>query len=287
LLKNLSISRRLALGFLVVVLSMVGLTAIGVQRVQTINDELTTINDLNSVKQRYAINFRGSVHDRSIAVRDVVLATTADDLRSQIDLIDTLAKKYTDSAGPMDEVFAVAANADAEERAALDDIKKVEEQTLPLIEQIVSAKVAGNPVVAAQALAEARPLFVEWLRTINVLIDMEEAMNKELSAHARSTASGFLLTMVLFCATAAVLAVVIAWRITRGITRPLAEAEAALAAVAEGDLTQRLKVRSGDEVGHMAQSMNTALEAIGNVMATFRSAIDALTTASQRVGALS
>ena len=61
--KNLSISRRLTLGFLVVVLSMVGLTGIGVLRVESINDHLTTINDLNAVKQRYAINFRGSVHD--------------------------------------------------------------------------------------------------------------------------------------------------------------------------------------------------------------------------------
>jgi CHASE3 domain sensor protein len=40
MLKNLSISRRLALGFLVVVLSMVGLTAIGVTRVDKINNHL-------------------------------------------------------------------------------------------------------------------------------------------------------------------------------------------------------------------------------------------------------
>ncbi|MCW2534863.1 MAG: chemotaxis protein, partial [Modestobacter sp.] len=76
MLNNLSISRRLALGFLVVVLSMVALTGTGVWRVEQINSHLTTINDLNSVKQRYAINFRGSVHDRAIAVRDVVLSRT-------------------------------------------------------------------------------------------------------------------------------------------------------------------------------------------------------------------
>ena len=72
MLKNLSISRRIIVGFSVVVLCMVGLTATGVWRVEAINSHLTTINDLNSVKQRYAINFRGSVHDRAIALRDVV-----------------------------------------------------------------------------------------------------------------------------------------------------------------------------------------------------------------------
>ena len=287
LLKNLSISRRLALGFLVVVLSMVGLTTIGVVRVDTIKTHLATINDLNAVKQRYAINFRGSVHDRSIAVRDTVLATTADEIQQESDLIDQLTQKYTDSAGPMDELFAVASNADAEERAALGDIKKVEQQTLPLIGQIVQLRTAGDVGGAVAVLDQAKPLFVEWLRTVNVLIDMEEAMNQKLSADARSVASGFLLTMVLFCAAGAVLAALIAWRLTRGITRPLAQAEAAFAAVAQGDLTQRLEVDSKDEVGRMAQSMNTALGAIGEVMSTFRTAIQALTSASSRVGDLS
>jgi methyl-accepting chemotaxis protein len=287
MLKNLSISRRLALGFLIVVLSLVGLTAIGVTRVETINGHLETINDLNAVKQRYAINFRGSVHDRSIAVRDVVLATNRAELQTQVELIEELTQKYTDSAGPMDDLFAEAANANEEERAALEDIKAVEQQTLPLIQTIVSARSAGDTATAGQALLEAKPLFVEWLRTINVLIDMEESMNQELSAEARSVGSGFLLTMVLFCAGAAILAVLIGWRLTRGITRPLAQAERAMAALAEGDLTQRLEVRTHDEVGRMAHSMNTAVAAIAEVMATFRGAIDALTAASERVSGLS
>lgn len=36
------------------------------------------------MKQRYAINFRGSVHDRAIAVRDVVLARTDAELQSLV-----------------------------------------------------------------------------------------------------------------------------------------------------------------------------------------------------------
>jgi methyl-accepting chemotaxis protein len=286
--KNLSISRRLTLGFLVVVLSMVGLTATGVWRVETINTHLTTINDLNSVKQRYAINFRGSVHDRAIALRDVVLSATPAEVQQEIETIDTLAAKYVDSAGPMDQLFADAANVNDDEIAALTEIKRIEAATMPLIQQVVDLKLAGAGDQALAVLVQqAKPLFVEWLGAINVLIDMEEAMNKVLSDDARGTASEFLLLMVLICAAAALLATVIAWRTTRSITRPLNEAEAAMAAVATGDLTQRLEVRTQDEVGRMAQSINAALASIGEVMGTFRSAIEALTTASRRVGDLS
>ena len=70
---NLRIGQRLALGFLALIVLMVMLTVVGIQRVRAIDQRLTQINDVNSVKQRYAINFRGSVHDRAIALRDVVL----------------------------------------------------------------------------------------------------------------------------------------------------------------------------------------------------------------------
>ena len=54
-----------------ILLTMIALTAIGAIRVNKINNALTLINDVDGVKERYAINFRGSVHDRAIAVRDV------------------------------------------------------------------------------------------------------------------------------------------------------------------------------------------------------------------------
>jgi methyl-accepting chemotaxis protein len=287
-LRNLSITRRLLLGFLVVILSMVGLTGIGVTRVEQINDHLTTINDLNSVKQRYAINFRGSVHDRAIALRDVVLAQNPAEIQAELDIIDVLAAKYTDSAGPMDEMFADPANVNADEEAALADIKRIEAETQPLIERVVELRLAGQNAEALQVLVEqAKPMFIEWLAAINVLIDMEEAMNQSLSTETRDIASGFLLTMVLVCALAAALALVVAWITTRGIVRPLSEARIAFDAVAAGDLTQTLEVRSQDEIGRMAQSLNAAVSGMRQVMGTFGEAIDALTRASTRVGRLS
>lgn len=73
-LHRLGVGNRLVAGFLIVVLGMVAVTALGVIRVGQVSARLTVINELNSVKQRYAINFRGSVHDRAISLRDVVLA---------------------------------------------------------------------------------------------------------------------------------------------------------------------------------------------------------------------
>ncbi|HST86561.1 MAG TPA: methyl-accepting chemotaxis protein, partial [Kineosporiaceae bacterium] len=284
---NLKISYRLGIGFLVVILSMVLVTALGVVRVQQISTRLSTINDLNSVKQRYAINFRGSVHDRAINLRDVVLAPTPTAADPDVANIEKLAAKYSDSAAKMDAMFTDGAAVNAKEKAALASIKEIEQKTLPLIDQVISLRKAGDESKALELLMQqAKPAFIEWLAAINVLIDLEEAMNHAESTQARSIADGFLKTMMLLCLLAIALAVAVGWQITRTITRPLAEVVVVLSAVAGGDLTQRLNVTSADEVGQMGVSMNTALAAIGSLMTGVANNVKVLTSTSERLSTM-
>jgi methyl-accepting chemotaxis protein len=287
-ISNLSISRRLGIGFLVVVLNMALLTVVGVTRVEEVNTRLSTINDLNSVKQRYAINFRGSVHDRAISLRDVVLAPTPDGAKPEIANIEKLEVKYADSAVKLDEIFADEAKVDGKEKAALAEVQRIEKETMPLIQRVISLRMAGDTGAALDVLVQqAKPLFIDWLASINVLIDLEESMNQAESGHARGIADGFLVIMLVMCALAILIAVVVAWWLTRSITRPLAEAGTVLAAVAEGDLTRRMNVTSNDEVGRMGGSMNAALTTLGEVMAAFKGAAGGLTSISERIGGLS
>jgi methyl-accepting chemotaxis protein len=285
---KLTIGRRLGLGFLVVVLSMVALVVAGVSEVARIDAKLTVINDVNAVKQRYAINFRGSVHDRAISVRDIVLAKTDAEVQTEVDLIAELTAKYDDSATKMDAIFADESKVDDREKAALADIKRVQAETLPMITEIVERRQAGDTAGALTVVTtQARAAFVEWLRVINVFIDLEEAKNQAETADARNTARRFLTLMLLLCAIAVALAVGIAWWTTRSITRPIEDAGNVLRSVADGDLTPRLEVRHDDEVGRMARSLNAALESIGRVMAEFSRGADRLSTASTRISGLS
>jgi len=287
-MKNLTVGRRLGAGFLVVVLAMVALVVAGVVQVNSINHRLTVINDQNAVKQRYAINFRGSVHDRAIAVRDVVLAATDKDVADEVTLIAALTDKYSASDTKMNDIFADASKVNDQEKTALADINSVQAKTLPLITQVVQARQAGDHTKALSVLVnDAKPAFVDWLRVINVFIDLEESMNQVETKAARKTASDFLTLMGLLCLVAIAIAVIVAWRISRSITRPLDEAGSVLAAVAAGDLTRRLDVQSNDEVGQMSKSMNTALGSIGEVMNRFAGSASSLASASARIGGLS
>jgi len=287
-MSNLKVGQRLGAGFLVVVLGMIALTLVGVAQVDKISNRLTVVNDLNGVKQRYAINFRGSVHDRAIAVRDVVLAKTDADVQTEVTTIKALTAKYDDSAVKMAAIFADGANVDSTEKNALAEIESIQAKTLPLIEQVVALRTAGTNDQAFTVLTtQAKPAFIEWLAAINVFIDLEEAMNKAETAKARSIADNFLAIMAIGCALAAAIAALVAWQTSRSITRPLDEAATVLAAVAAGDLTQRVNESSTDEVGQMGRSMNTALGAIRNVITQFAESAKGLADTSQRIGGLS
>jgi methyl-accepting chemotaxis protein len=288
-MRNWGIGRRLGAGFLVVVLTMVALVVVGVVQVKSIDTGLTTINDQNAVKQRFAINFRGSVHDRAIAVRDVVLS--GDDsaaVDKEVDLIKQLADKYTASDEKMKAIFADPAATSDAEKTAYADINKVQERTLPLIQQVVELQHGGDQAASLKLLTEqAKPAFVDWLRVINVFIDLEESMNQKATAAARHTASNFIALMAGLLLASIAVAALVAWRTTRSIVRPLAEAGEVMVAVAGGDLTRRLDVSSGDEVGRMSASMNAALDAVRTALTRLATGSATLGAASDRIGSLS
>src|SRR5688500_11058254 len=284
-LHRLSVGHRLVAGFLIVVLGMVVVTALGVSRVAQVSDRLSVINELNSVKQRYAINFRGSVHDRAISLRDVVLAWGPADVEKHVADIKRLAGDYAASAEQLDTFFADDSLVSQDEVEAYEAIQSIEAQTLPLVDDVIALREAGQDAAAINLLmTEVAPLFSDWLASINVLIDLEEAKNQAEGAEARGIADGFLWVMVVMCGLAAAIALVVAWRIARSITAPMADAVTVFAAVADGDLSQRLDVAAKDGLGEMGQYANKALARMGEAMAAVSRSAAELAATSDRVG---
>ncbi|MFD1626778.1 methyl-accepting chemotaxis protein [Azospirillum griseum] len=236
-LLNAPIRTRLFLGFGAVLLLLVSLTVVGVNEVRKIDTDLTIINDVNSVKQRHAINFRGSVHDRAIALRDVVLVPDSI-LPTVLGDIDRLTGFYAEAAKQLDALVAtMAASISPEERAMIAAIKETEAKTLPLIKKVIDTRKANNIPQAQEALlADTRPAFNEWLTRINAFIDLQEKKNNVLAAHASVLARGFQTLMVTLCAVALLLAIGFAlW--TLGALRPLRRLTDSTLKLAKGDFT--------------------------------------------------
>jgi methyl-accepting chemotaxis protein len=256
--KALSIASRQVIGFSAVLSLMVLLTVIATLQVSKINSSLGTIIDVNSVKQRHAIDFRGSVHDRAIAIRDVVLIQDPTQLNATLDTIDRLAQDYAQAATELDVLFQDAAMVTTQDRELLRAIKAVEARTLPLVQQVIDSRQAGNFDTASTVLLQqARPAFVDWLASINAFIDLQESKNQAISTHTREVADEFLLLMISLCVVALAIGGGFAWW-NIGSVRPLHAATSVMRRLAEGDLDVDVPaVKSHDEVGAIVTALGT------------------------------
>jgi methyl-accepting chemotaxis protein len=90
-------------------------------------------------------------------------------------------------------------------------------------------------------------------------------------------------------ATAFTVAVVLGTLLARGITRPLDDAVARLKDVAdgEGDLTRRLAVTGGDEVGELGRWFNTFAQRLHDILLEVRRAADLVSEASTQLSTTS
>ncbi|MBO9872742.1 MULTISPECIES: methyl-accepting chemotaxis protein [Xanthomonas] len=268
-LSHLRIGQRLALGFLTIIVLMVLLTVVGIQRVHSIDRRLTAINEVNSVKQRYAINFRGSVHDRAIALRDVVLLDDAASRQATEQTIDKLAGDYARAAQPLDALLA--ASSDAQEKAILQRIQGIEARTMPLIAQVRQLRDAGDNMQAqALLLQQARPAFVDWLASINAFIDLQEAKNRQAAKEAMATARGFALLMVGCTVLALLLGTLIALLLTRRVVRPLRQALGLAERIGAGDLSSPDTATTHDEAGQLLRAMQQMQRRLHEVISAQR-----------------
>jgi methyl-accepting chemotaxis protein len=247
---------RLYIGFAVVLCLLAGLAAVAVPRVNEIAGSLATVNDVNSVKQRFAINFRGSVHDRAISLRDVVLVGTEQERRAALDEIRRLEGFYAESAQRLDAIMAAGREVTPDETRILASIKETEARTMPMIRQVIDARMAGDAERAhALLMDQARPAFVEWLARINRFIDLQEEKNRLIATRARSVADGFQTLLLAVVAAGIAIGAGVAFWATRAVA-PLHALAGTMRRMAEGDLTGAVPGRGrGDEVGAMAEAV--------------------------------
>jgi len=266
----MTINARLIIGFGITLAMTVILTVIAIHRVNFIDSTITQMTDINSVKQRYAINFRGSVHDRAIAIRDVVLARDATELANALNDIADLSRFYQESATLLDSLdIPMTAN----EAVIYEKIQRIEKQTLPLINQVIRAK-QENDLVAANAvlLNEAKPSFSAWLAAINTFINLEETANQEATIKTRMVSSSFQGWMIILASIAIIIGLSVAYLISRRIKNAVGgEPQTAaniIADISKGDLTGDITSCCPDSMMSSIQVMQKQLVSIVNSIIT-------------------
>tara|TARA_R110002111_G_scaffold89288_1_gene138951 strand:+ start:288 stop:1937 length:1650 start_codon:yes stop_codon:yes gene_type:complete len=271
--KNLSLAARIGLGFAAIVSLLILITAIGIQRVWFIDATLEEVSENAAKVQRYAIDFRGSVHNRAIAIRDAVLVSNNRDMNAHLAEVTRLERDYSKAAALMDKLYQ-SPNVSAQELTLLRSIQAIETQALRSTKALIELRQSGN-IADAQALLlkETSGYYTEWLKRVNALIDYEgESIEVEL-ALVKSTASGFVSVMLVATAIALLLSIILSTVIIRFVKSTLGadptEVATAIRRLAAGDLQQSITT---DYPNSVMDVLKTALDRLAETVTQVRSA---------------
>lgn len=241
--EHLKLSSKIGLGFGAVIFLMIILVVMGIVQMNFAKSRLQTMNDINAKKQRYAINFRGSVHDRAISVRDVVLLDDEARLQAALDDIKRLEDFYNAASANMNEMLKDSALFNNEERAILGRLNQIANKTNVGYKKIIQLKQSWQVDEAKKLLLnEVASDFSLWLKIINEFIDYQEEANNNLTKQVMLVVNNFVTIMLVLAGIAILIAVIITLFTARGIVSALGgepnEVSKVIKEVASGNLSK-------------------------------------------------
>jgi methyl-accepting chemotaxis protein len=259
---------RLLLGYAGILSLLVMLAIFSIAKVNGIGSDLTTINAVNSAKQRYAVNLRGSVHDRAILLRDILLLEDKADLQATLDSMQVHVSNYLAWAAALDGMMAKNIGVTDDEREILAGIKQTEARTVPLINQVIRLQLGGQPARALDLLRkQARPALIDWLAHLNTFIDLEKKKNEIVGNKVRESVDGFDVFMSLLCGGALLAGLVIGGWVVLAM-RPLRQLAETVRRLAADDLSVEVTgADRHDEIGAIAGAVVVFKENMVNAKA--------------------
>jgi methyl-accepting chemotaxis protein len=196
---------------------------------------------------------------------------------------------YRDGAEGFERLFEIdRAQLDAGARESLDVIQENWTAMSAYNEQIFALWAEGRLDEGdAVSTGEKWDVFYVLDQAMTELIasvDARVERTEEAVSDARTQT--LVLSLSVFSAVF-LLGAALAWFVSRGIVRGVRETGGALERLAARDLTVRLPVRGRDELGQMAQALNTAAGAMGEAVAEIVSSADAVAASSEELSASS
>lgn len=271
----------LALGYSIFFAIIIFLGIYAVIQITLVSSKLDTINYVNSKKQRIAINFRGSVHDRSIGIRDVVLyGDDKQNLNYTLKTIEDLDRDYQEARVLMRSEFESKNLLDAEERDILEKIDFVESQVQPLMKEI-SAEILNSNSYDKDKLQQTRELFVTWLGVINQFIDHEELKNQEINPAIEKQIYYFNTVLTITIIIALILGAILGIYIFR-IYKTILETSLSMLKIAQGELDYAIPLNVQTGMLHNIVDMRNALKKIvTDILSSSKNIVSSTNTVSK------
>ncbi|EHR41161.1 methyl-accepting chemotaxis sensory transducer [Alishewanella jeotgali KCTC 22429] len=263
---------------------MLVLSLFGQFKISIADANLTQLSEQTAVEQRQAINFRGSVHDRAISLRDAVLVNNTQ--QSQVHLADVarLNDFYQQAAIILDQMYQSVKHS-PDEIQLLNNIKSIERTTLALTDRLVTKINQGQYQEANRfLLSDISPAYTAWLRSINKLIDYQEELIQQQVTNAKLETNSFQGVMLVLTLFGVLIGSIVAYQTVKRLRQTIGgEPEYAaqiISEISKGNLTDN--IHSNDEKSILA-ALKLLSSHLNQITLNSKKAANELLTASEQL----
>ncbi|MBI5109171.1 MAG: MCP four helix bundle domain-containing protein [Rhodocyclales bacterium] len=281
MLNQLKIGVRLGIGFAIILLLLAAVATIGVLRVNDLDREIEDLVTDKNVKTELAnsaiinINRVGRFH------RNMLIAQSDDVTRTEMARAEETRKEVGITLEKLKGMqFSDKGKATLEQ--VFETRKPYVASSLKLEEHIK----ASNWADALKVFNDTyRPAFNNFTKAGNDFIAFQTEVAKQLGNDAEKLANETRTLIISLALAAFVLGALLAFFITRSITRPVNEALGLTQRMADGDLTVRIDNVSTDEIGQMLTAQQGLIAKLNQIIGEVKGAADALANAAGQVSA--
>ncbi|WEA58621.1 methyl-accepting chemotaxis protein [Rhizobium sp. BJ04] len=257
-IRKFGVALRLSIAFGLLLSAMAVLSLSSIRQVNDINAKLSLINGSNSQKYRNGIDMLGTVRDRAIALRDIVLTESGTDRATTIVMMNKLQASYASNSAELQKAVNSDAFSTAAERRLVEGLSAFRNDAEPLIAEVTKLTLNGQKDQAKPLLLnELRPKLTAWTGALNKLIDYEQALNQGVGGKVREASDQFKSITLSALGVAALFGAVAAALTTRSIIAPLAKLKQSVGQMITGDMQiDRVLERRRDEIGGLARQIS-------------------------------
>ncbi|WP_334187208.1 methyl-accepting chemotaxis protein [Noviherbaspirillum sp.] len=277
-LQDMTIGARLALGFGILLVMILALSAFSIFRMLGIDAKVVQEDHVIEERLQPLYVAREALAQSGIAARNAYIFTTMDEAKRELDIVDQQKAIFMDALKTLAPHYAGDA-----------DFAKVSKGLTQMAEELNRPRKFREAMQVAEfgdfLVKECSPLRRQIVQDMDVVIRNaeKEMANATQAVHGIINASRNLL--IATSAIALVVGMALSILLARSITTPLGEAVKFARRVTTGDLTGHIAVKSRDETGQLMLALQEMNENLARIVTRVRSGTDQIATGSTQIAA--
>ncbi|MBR7777678.1 methyl-accepting chemotaxis protein [Undibacterium rugosum] len=278
-LRHLRIGTRLAIGFGVILASLVLILVVDNVLSSRNRQQMSQGLAAAKAKSTLAASMKTALLEGGIAIRNIGLQSDLSELEKQKVLVKNQRTRFLESR---DKFTALGVSAD--EQKILQTVTDLDTQVDAPTKEAFKMLLSFNGEEAVKVIAtQIDPLQQKSLLEINRLVEIQDQAADALSIVAET--SGKRLTLVLFTFGGVIVLLGAAFSLfmTRSITTPLQEAVQIAQQVAAGELSHHQIAEGSDEISELLNALKDMNDNLFRIVSEVRQGTDAIATASGEI----